>query len=315
MEEPSRRPRFRRAANLPPIQLTVRDAHIIRQVHRHRFLRSNDIATLFGGSAQPVLRRLQRLYHHGYLDRPAAQLDYFREGGNRTMAYALGNRGAVFLHERFGIPRPRGNWAGKNHSVTRIFLEHTLLVSHLMIAFEKACWHHSQTKLIQPDELLATIPAEQRKRNNPFQWSVNVKGKEKPVRLGIAPDKVFALRFSDRGPERNTAFFFLEADRATMPLARRTLYRTSFARKLIAYHQTWKQNLHQARFNFPRFRVLTVTTSKERATNLAALSHKLTDGKGSGLFLFTDIATLATHGDPLTLPWQTGREGREMPIL
>jgi hypothetical protein len=27
-----------------------------------------------------VLRRLQLLFHHGYLDRPRAQIDYYRAG-------------------------------------------------------------------------------------------------------------------------------------------------------------------------------------------------------------------------------------------
>jgi hypothetical protein len=27
--------------------------------------------------------------------------------------------------------------------------------------------------------------------------------------------------------------------------------------------------------------------------------------KGTGVFLFTDVGTLHTHGDPLTLPWSS----------
>lgn len=311
----NRRPRFRRAANPPPLRLTVRDAHIIRLVYKHRFLRSSDITTLFPGSAQQILRRLQRLYHHGYLDRPPAQIDYFREGGNCAIAYALGNRGADFLYERFGIPRPRGNWSGKNHSITRIFLEHTLLVAHVMVAFERACWHHRQTKLIEPADLLTSLPAEQQRRRNPFQWSVNVKGSDKSIRLAVIPDKVFGIRQTDHGPDGNTAYFFLEADRGTMPIVRHSFYRTSFARKILAYHETWKQNVHQARFNIPRFRVLTVTTSAERAANLARLSRELTGARGSGLFLFSDITTLGVQRDPFAFSWHSGRAESEVRLL
>jgi len=63
----SRLPRFKRALIVEQIELTDRDTRIIRQVNRHRFLRSPQIAMLVGGSAQQTLRRLQLLYHHGYL--------------------------------------------------------------------------------------------------------------------------------------------------------------------------------------------------------------------------------------------------------
>src|SRR5882762_8989594 len=94
-----RLPRFKRAPTVAPIQLTERDREIVRLVHRHRFLRSSHIIALVGDSAQHLLRRLQLLFHHGFLERPRAQLDYFRTGGSRLMAYGLGNKGAKFLKE------------------------------------------------------------------------------------------------------------------------------------------------------------------------------------------------------------------------
>lgn len=36
-----------------------------------------------------MLRRLQRLYHHGYVERPACQIDYYQRGGSRSIAYGL----------------------------------------------------------------------------------------------------------------------------------------------------------------------------------------------------------------------------------
>jgi hypothetical protein len=41
------------------MEMTARDAEILRMVNRHRFLRSHQIADLVGGSGQQVLRRLQ----------------------------------------------------------------------------------------------------------------------------------------------------------------------------------------------------------------------------------------------------------------
>jgi hypothetical protein len=54
-------------------------------------LRSHQIIALIGGSAQNLSRRLQWLFHHGYLERPRAQLQYYERSGSQTIAYGLGN--------------------------------------------------------------------------------------------------------------------------------------------------------------------------------------------------------------------------------
>src|SRR5438876_6407986 len=111
-----RLPRFKRAATVTPMKLTERDRDILRLVHRHRFLRSSHITSLIGGSSQQLLRRLQLLYHHGYLERPRCQIDYYQEGGSRRMVYGIGDKSAALLkHEQL-------HWSEKNRSVGRIFL-------------------------------------------------------------------------------------------------------------------------------------------------------------------------------------------------
>lgn len=89
-----RLPRFRRSPSIAPMALTPRDLDIIRAAFRFRFLRSTHLASLFGGSRQVILRRLQLLFHHGYLDRPRAQIDYYRNG-SQPMVYGLGNKGTA----------------------------------------------------------------------------------------------------------------------------------------------------------------------------------------------------------------------------
>jgi hypothetical protein len=88
----SRLPRFERATEVAPMQLEERDCQIIRLVHRHRFLRSEHIVSFMGGSQQQILRRLKLLYHHGYLERPRAQIQYYERGGSRSIAYGLAIR-------------------------------------------------------------------------------------------------------------------------------------------------------------------------------------------------------------------------------
>src|SRR4051812_44424598 len=53
----ARLPRFRRAAqDAPQLQITERDTELMRQIARHRFLRSSHLIALTGGSRASVLR-------------------------------------------------------------------------------------------------------------------------------------------------------------------------------------------------------------------------------------------------------------------
>src|SRR5437016_7856718 len=130
--ESSRLPRFKRSATVAPIRFTERDRQIIRLVHRHRFLRSTQIVALIGDSSQQLLRRLKLLYHHGFLERPRSQLDYYHHGGSREIVHGLGNKGAAVLRSELGSTFQEIPWGEKNRSTGRIFLEHALFVSDVM---------------------------------------------------------------------------------------------------------------------------------------------------------------------------------------
>jgi DNA-binding Lrp family transcriptional regulator len=291
----SRLPRFKRASAVAPLQLTVRDRQIIRLVHRHRFLRSHQIIALLGGSPQQLLRRLKLLYHHGYLERPRAQLQYYEHGGSRSIAYGLGNKGWALLRQERGVAFREVSWGEKNRAVGRMFLEHALLVSEVMVAIELACRRRG-IRLVTEREL--ALPG----KRQPFQWRVKI---QRGLKLGVGPDRVFALEFPDASGQTQRVHFFLEADRGTMPVKRRNLSQTSFFRKLLAYEATWTQNLHRSRFGFHRFRVLTVTTSAARVKSLVEACSQLE--RGHGLFLFADRDSLLAHESFLSFPFQTGR--------
>jgi Replication-relaxation len=295
-----RLPRFKRAHAVAPMQLTARDREIIRLVHRHRFLRSQQIVALIRNGSQQLLRRLQLLYHHGYLERPRAQIDYYHQGGSRHMVYGLGGKGAAFLKQELGTAFRKLRWGEKNRSVGRIFLEHALLVSDVMVAIELAC-REARIRLLSEEEL--SPPSDTSPKRQPFRWKVNITSS---LQLGVIPDGVFALEFGDQSGNRNRAYFFLEADRGTMPVMRRNLSQTSFYRKLLAYEATWSQSIHRTRFGFHRFRVLTVTASAERVNSLLNACSKLKSGHG--LFLFADRTVLEKSDDIFSPVWLSGRQ-------
>jgi hypothetical protein len=300
--ESIRLPRFKRTHTVAPMQLTERDRQIIRLIHRHRFLRSSQIVALTGDSQQQILRRLQLLYHHGYLERPRTQIEYYHQGGSHHIVYGLGNKGGAFLKQELGVAFHKLPWGEKNRSVKRIFLEHALLVSDVIVVIELAC-RKTGIRLLTDGELSLPSKREQ------FRWKVNISSR---VKLGVIPDRVFALEFPDQGGTNNRAFFFLEADRSTMPVKRRNLSQTSFYRKLLAYEATWTQNIHRTRFGFSRFRVLTVTTSAERVKSLVDACSQLK--RGHGLFLFADWKSLETS-EVFSSIWQTGKQGEVTGLL
>ncbi len=282
----SRLPRFQRVATTPPIRLTERDHKIIRLVHRHRFLRSHQIIALIGGSPQQLSRRLQWLFHQGYLERPRSQLQYYERSGSQTIAYGLGNKSGLLLQLN------PASWGEKNRAIGRTYLAHALLVSDVMVSLELACRQHC-IRLLYEDQLgLAVKPA--------LQWRVRMRD---GTRLGVIPDRVFALEYPDQAGQVQRVYYFLEADRGTMPVVRQKLTQTSFYRKLLAYEATWSNKVHQRHLGIPRFRVLTVTTSAVRVKTLLDACSRLQ--RGHGLFLFADQSVL--EKDLLGPVWQCGK--------
>ena len=132
-------PRFKRASTIAAMRLTERDRRIIRLVQQFRFIRSSHVHSLISGSQQQLLRRLKRLYHHGFLERPRAQIDYYHQGGSRRMVYALRSTGAACLRRDLDPGWGQIRWGEKNRAAGRVFLEHALLVSDVMVAIELAC--------------------------------------------------------------------------------------------------------------------------------------------------------------------------------
>src|ERR1035441_10314384 len=220
-----RLPRFERAA-VAPMQLTERDRTIIRLVHRHRFLNSRQIIELVCDSQLQVLRRLKLLYHHGFLERPRAQLQYYDSPGTRPIVYGLSAKGGMLLKQEVGDSLI---WSEKNQGIGQVFLEHALMVSETMVSIELACRKHG-VRLLYEDEL--ELPVEKQ----PFQWRGE---NSRWGNIWVIPRPGLAVEYTDQAGQVERAYFFLEADRGTMPVVRKQLAQTSFRRKLLAYEATW----------------------------------------------------------------------------
>ena len=69
----------------------------------------------------------------------------------------------------------------------------------------------------------------------------------------MTPDAIFGLHYLHKPEGANRAYFFLEVDRGTMPVVRRSLKETSIYRKLLAYHATAANELQVQHFGFKAF--------------------------------------------------------------
>lgn len=302
------------------MRLTERDLTILRYVHEHRILSSWHICELLPEfSRAETLRRLQLLYHHGFLDRPRAQLgDLYLVKGSAPIAYALDAKGAQALSERLGLPVSELGWKAKNRELTRLFYEHTLFVSSVMVALERACRERGNSRIVPFTEILSgKAPEATRRLPRPQTWTAKVSMAEssdvdRTQTVGITPDKIFGIQLLDLPDGRNTAYFFLEADRAEMPVIRRRLSNaTSIFKKLVTYHATQRQALHRARFGIPNFRVLTVTTSPARVDTMRSAFQRL-KGAPANVFLFADLPSLM--GGAAFSNWTNGR-GEHTPLF
>jgi hypothetical protein len=90
--------KFTRSRKLVPnIRLQPRDIEILKDLADYRFLDSKQIIALHpaGESPRYIQYRLQNLFHHGFVDRPPAQVSFYR---NRShLIYSLGPQGAALL--------------------------------------------------------------------------------------------------------------------------------------------------------------------------------------------------------------------------
>ncbi len=306
--------RFERAATPRAIQLTSRDLEMLRHIERHRFLSSAQLIDLDGGNASNVLARLRGLFDHGYVDRPAAQLNHLAITGPMPMVYGLAPRGAATLRE-LGDQISRVDWTEKNKRAGGIFIQHTLAVADFMTGLELACRRtgskaHSgvgvgNAEIIREAEILAAAPHETRTAREPLRWIVERVTRGKRERLSVVPDALVGLRF-EVGADRFDTFLIFELDRGTIPIERTSGDHRSIRRKLETYYEGWRAQRHAEQFGIENVRVLFLTSSPARVEHMLAAVNDITGGNGSGFLLFGDRQSIAGQ-NPLEFQWTNGR--------
>lgn len=287
----SRKPRFARTPDSTNLRLTERDLLVLSLVSEHRLLQSHHLAKLVPGSRQHLIRRLGRLFHSGYLDRPVSQRSLSLLA-RETFVYALAERGRKELRERgFPVfsqaPRLRSRMLSSS-------LAHDLQVSEAAVALRAAAMERGlEFEMRQHPGDPGRLSA--------LRWYCRISYREMTKGCVVVPDAAFTLR---RG-EEDVSWFFLEFDRGTMPASRRNPHQTSFLRKVLAYKETRRAGLLWKRDRIPGFRVLVVAESEGRLESLRRVTAESFPRGESRMFLFTTLKALLEGASPFDANWQT----------
>ncbi len=290
----NRLPRFERAEGALELHLTDRDVNeILAVVYMLRLANSEQIQALVTGSKQQILRRLQKLFHAGLLDRITPRVEY--RAGSQPMVYAISNTGIQTL-ENEGIVKisPQTDYNHKNRALGEPFIRHTLLVSQFRAVVTLACRDHPGIEL------------RGWRQGRAIQDSIQVPLGNSLEEIPVAADGFFTL-----GMPEGKARFFLEADRGSMSIPR-------FTKKIIGFHAWWRAGRYTEKFGSKFFRVLTVTSSRKRLHNLVAASRGIPEVKKNGkMFLFTteDQLQLEAPGRIFEKIWTSVAEDEPCSIL
>ncbi|MEK7128838.1 MAG: replication-relaxation family protein [Patescibacteria group bacterium] len=203
-------------------------------------------------------RRLHDLYHAGYVERPPQQVISSLPSGH--MVYSLGAKRAEFLFEDAEERAEKIRQIKLNQQTTFPYISHALMIFQfravITLALEK---EKSEAKIVR------------------FRQGVDLKNdlKFRGETPELVPDGFFTIEQDD-----GRWHFFLEADRSTMILDR-------FLGKLKIYWEWWREEKYKERLDVSRFRVLTITISKERKENLRRIAKNADPRKtGSNMFFF-----------------------------
>jgi hypothetical protein len=278
-----RRPRYKRTTSDDDLGLRLqdRDREMLTLVYSYRFLSSQQIQRLVEGSDQVLLRRLQKLYHAGYLDR-------LKTSNNEAILYALGNKGADELTLHAGLDRGRIDWTAKNRAAGERYLAHILMVGRFRETLTLAVRDRQGSALVawRPEGRVA-------------DEVVIESGREGRAKAAIIPDGFFTLQ--DLADEMH---FLLECDRSTMTTRR-------YLEKMKAYWSFWKQAKHKSQLGIESFRVLTVTKTEERKENLRRITKEADDRKsGSPMFWFASEARFSPENPASIFApiWQSAKD-------
>jgi len=160
-----RLPRKSRAKHPPAMQLTDRDAELLRAVLEYRFFTIELFTWLFPqnpvtkeNSAWGITNQLRLLYNHGYLNRENLPVSK----SVNQMIYSMTEKGAMLLAELDGVSREDIPWNRHLNKVTPTHINHLLAINQVLIALKSALEKAQEKGEVQSFKLVRAEPSKQR---------------------------------------------------------------------------------------------------------------------------------------------------------
>ena len=271
-----------------------RDVEILEGLYSYRLLTTSQITRLFFNTKKRAEQRLRKLFDGGLVDR------IFRPVvvGSAEIIYILSEQGASILSQETGIDREEIDTIRlKAKKLTPFFLDHFLDINQFRISLMLASKANGYNLLFwkYENEL-------KNKSDQGVLISDRVKDPENPGQMiPVSPDAFFGL-----DTPRGKAYFFLEADRATMSNSR-------FRRKMMGYARYWLDGVYQEKWGYRTFRVLT-TTTKNRLPVLLEVTGRIRDKQLLPIFYFTDRDSV-TPEKLFSEVWKTPNDDKARGII
>ncbi|MBD0328253.1 MAG: replication-relaxation family protein [Pyrinomonadaceae bacterium] len=285
-ETKKRRKRFTRDPEGLPKNLTERQIRTVAAVYEHRTLTSSQIYTLLYAPEQvtAALTRqpstvapntvcsdhLQRLYHHGYLERKEQAFTF--TSGQRYPPYVLDKKGVQLLAQYYGTSEKAIAWSPKDNDVSPLFLSHQIADNDIRIAF-----------ILAARNLGYTIPTwltepTLRKKHMVDTVTITTEAGTKE-KVAIVPDDYFTL-----DTPTLLLHHFVEIDMGTVTITATDWKRRDWERKVRGYMAYINSGKYEARYGTKGLRILTITTTETRLKNLKEITEK---AGGTARFWFT----------------------------
>ena len=192
-------PALLRSEALAGDQLSNDYLDILEIVGRYRYVTADHVKTLLPGSERGIDRRLQQLFHHGYVSR-LVRFQRLRVGldfGSSKLAYVLDTRGWQALGRDRSEVASTIKWRKDHTRRAELFIEHQLAIASFRATLEAALRGRADLELAlwrQDDGLR-------------HSFSYRDALTRKPITVNVRPDAFFVVIEG-----RRALPFFLEVD-------------------------------------------------------------------------------------------------------
>jgi hypothetical protein len=307
-----RLPRSQRAKpeDLPAFGITSRDYLIVKAVCQYRALTTDQVERLFfSSSSQPSLtkgkskinprcqRRLQLLFHHGFLYRSKQPQRFVEE--NKPLVYFLDTQGIELLAEDEGLIPADLTLDMRN--IESATLQHLILSNEVRIAVEQAARLKGWIIEKWLDERTLKSPQ--------MKDTITLTGPEGGKRsAAVVPDGYFKLSTGSGEPWHH----FIEIDRGTVTGRAAQWGRRDWSHKIQAYIEYVASGKYQTRYQAKGMRVLTITTGEKRLAHL----KEITEGVGGkSRFWFSTFERLAQGNILNDVLWSVATKPERFPLM